>query len=277
MGLLPKKKDQFKKTVWDHYHASKRDQLPWRKKITPYRIWISEVMLQQTQVDRVVGFFEAWMKKFPSVKDLANASQIDVLKYWKGLGYNSRALRLKKAAEMIVKNYKGAFPKTYEEILELPGIGPYTAGAITAFAYNLPTTMIETNIRRAYLYHFFRDKENIHDRELLQVIDKTKDQENSREWYWALMDYGSHLGKTIPNPNKKSRHYTVQKHFKGSNREIRGTILSLLLAKKKVSFGQLFENLKDLSTDHDRVEQIVSALEEEGFVKVSRDTISLKK
>jgi A/G-specific adenine glycosylase len=104
---------RFKEVVWSYYKTSARANLPWRKKINPYRIWVSEVMLQQTQVDRVIVFFDTWMKSFPTVKNLANASQIDILKQWKGLGYNSRALRMKQAAQTIIDSYKGIFPKTY--------------------------------------------------------------------------------------------------------------------------------------------------------------------
>jgi A/G-specific adenine glycosylase len=237
------------------------------------------------------------MKLFPNVTALANASQVDVLRAWKGLGYNSRALRMKKTAEMLIKNHKGVFPKKYEELLKLPGIGPYTAGAICAFAYNEPVTMIETNIRRVYLHHFFEHPQpplkeeapdtssfrggqggvSIHDRELMLLIGETVDTQNPRQWYWALMDYGSYLAKTIPNPNKKSRHYAVQKKFKGSDREIRGKILEVLLSKRGMEIGVLLAKLADLSTDADRIELIISVMESEGFLFVKNGKISLVK
>lgn len=280
MKIAPKKKAAFQKIVWDYYHNhdqnSARHTLPWRKEITPYKVWISEVMLQQTQVDRVVSFFKNWMKQFPTIKSLANASQVDLLRHWKGLGYNSRALRLKKAAQEIVARHRGIFPKTYEEILELPGIGPYTAGAIIAFAYNRPVSMIETNIRRVYLHHFFQDQANIHDKELLEIIQQTGGPEHSREWYWALMDYGAYLGKTIPNPNKKSRHYTIQKKFKGSDREIRGKILELLLQKKSWSIDNFITELSSLSQDRERVETIIDQLDHEGFLTVKNGNVILR-
>jgi A/G-specific adenine glycosylase len=277
MPLSVKRKESFRKIVWDFYTVNSRDSLPWRKSITPYKVWVSEIMLQQTQVDRVIPFFNTWMKLFPNVTALANASQVDVLRAWKGLGYNSRALRMKKTAEILIKNYKGVFPKKYEELLKLPGIGPYTAGAICAFAYNQPVTMIETNIRRVYLHYFFKDQENVSDGDVLEIVRQTVVHENPRQWYWALMDYGSHLGKTIPNPNKKSRHYAVQKKFKGSDREIRGKILEVLLSKRGMEIGLLLKKLADLSTDVDRIESIVSAMESEGFLSVKNGKVSLVK
>lgn len=277
MPLPTKRKESFVKAVRDFYSVNGRDSLPWRKRTEPCRVWVSEIMLQQTQVDRVIPFFNAWMKLFPNVAALANASQVDVLRAWKGLGYNSRALRMKKTAEVIMKNHKGIFPKNHEELLKLPGVGPYTAGAISAFAYNQPVVMIETNIRRAYLHHFFKDRENVHDRDILEIVRETADIKNPRQWYWALMDYGSHLGKTIPNPNKKSRHYAVQKKFKGSDREIRGRILEVLLSGKGMEIGLLLARIADLSTDADRIELIVSVMESEGFLSLRKGRVFLKK
>lgn len=289
MKFSAKKKELFKKVVWDYYHDHARNNLPWRTHTDPYSVWISEVMLQQTQVDRVVVFFKNWMKQFPTIKKLAAASQIDLLRAWKGLGYNSRALRLKHAATLIMQNHKGIFPKTYEEILELPGIGPYTAGAISAFAYNQAVIMIETNIRRVYLHHFYpllqgeggrhrRPGEviSIHDKQLLEIINQTIDGKNPREWYWALMDYGAYLGKTIPNPNKKSRHYTVQKKFKGSDREIRGKVLEFLLNKKKQSIERLVDQLQEVTSDRERIEKIIDQLDHEGFLTVNHGSVILR-
>jgi A/G-specific adenine glycosylase len=210
---------QFQKTVWNYYKTSARHNLPWRKNINSYCIWVSEVMLQQTQVDRVIEFFNAWTKQFPTVTKLANASQIEILKQWKGLGYNSRAIRMKKAAQVIISNYKGKFPTEYEELQKLPGIGPYTAGAISAFVNNQPVAIIETNIRRVFIHHFFQDDTDVRDEDILELVKETLDKKNPREWYWALMDYGSFLGRTLNikgkkyNPNTQSKHYTKQSKF----------------------------------------------------------------
>jgi A/G-specific adenine glycosylase len=275
---------KFQKIVWDYYKTSGREHLPWRENIDPYRIWVSEVMLQQTQVDRVIGFFDAWMKIFPTVQKLANASQIDVLKHWKGLGYNSRAIRMKQAAQVIVNDYKGIFPKSYEDLQKLPGIGPYTAGAICAFAYNQPIPIIETNIRRVYIHHFFADANDICDENILKLVEQTLDQKNPREWYWALMDYGSFLGRTLNikgkkyNPNVQSKHYTKQSKFEGSDRQIRGKILEILLQEKKqITTQKLFQSLQDLSNDNLRIKSIINQLIKENFIEVKNQKIWLKK
>ncbi len=285
MSVSQGKINFFQKTVWDYYAASGRENLPWRKKINPYKVWVSEIMLQQTQVDRVIPFFTAWMQSFPTIQKLADAPQTEILKHWKGLGYNSRALRMKQAAQVIIKKYDGKFPQGYDDLINLPGVGPYTAGAICAFAYNQPVVIIETNIRRVIIHHFFDDRKNIHDKEILEIIIKTLDQKNPRQWYWALMDYGSYLGKELKshgkkyNPNVQSRHYTKQKTFKGSDRQIRGKILEILLAQKKhvILFNPLFKKLEGLSDNHDRIEVIVDQLEKENFIVVKNQKIQLKK
>jgi A/G-specific adenine glycosylase len=292
MKTMSQKKKVFQTAIWKFYNKNKRDSLPWRKKITPYRIWVSEIMLQQTQVDRVIPFFNHWMKLFPTIQKLAGAPQAEVLRAWKGLGYNSRALRMKKTAQIICEKHHGKFPKTYDEVLKLPGIGPYTAGALMAFAYDESVVMIETNIRRVYLHHFFtppafghlplagEDSRTVHDRDILELIKKTLPKENFREWYWALMDYGAYLGKTIPNPNKKSRHYTVQKKFQGSDREIRGKVLEILLEQKKVSKKKLFailrKQIKSLPENSERLEGVLAGLEQEGFLAASSSRTSVQ-
>ena len=190
-------------------------------------------MLQQTQVERVVGYYETFLKKFPTVGKLARAKATDVLKLWQGLGYNRRAVNLKRAAEVVMKEYGGKFPKTYEELLKLPGVGPATAGDIMAFAYNSPAVVLETNIREVMFHHFFRDNKKVHDRDLLPLIEKTLDKKNPREWYWALMDYGAYLKKHQGNNVSKSAHYTKQSKFKGSRREQRAKMLRIMLKENR--------------------------------------------
>ncbi len=284
MKISPLKIKDFQKVVWNYYKTSGRNNLPWRKNINPYRIWVSEVMLQQTQVDRVIGFFDAWMNQFPTVQKLADASQIDVLKQWKGLGYNSRAIRMKQAAQVVVNNYKGKFPTDYNELQTLPGIGPYTAGAISAFVHNQSIVLIETNIRRVFIHHFFNDAIDIHDDEILELVKKTIDKENPREWYWALMDYGSFLGRTLNikgkkyNPNIQSKHYTKQSAFTGSDREIRGAILKILLENHhSVSKAALAKKIQIFSNDKERIQKIMNQMLREGYFELKGNTIHLKK
>ncbi len=235
-------------------------------------------MLQQTQTDRVIKKYEEWLTHFPTAKKLSEASLQEVLKHWQGLGYNRRALALKKAAQIITENKK--FPETYEEILELPGIGPYTAGAIMAFAYNKPIPIIETNIRTVYIHAFFKNHgqppshknasagQGIHDKEILELVAKTLDHDNPRDWYHALMDYGVMLKKTVGNLNTKSKHYTKQTKFKGSNREIRATIVKIITESpvSEKSLGEKLEKL-EIITAQDILKKNLSDLEHEGFIK----------
>lgn len=215
------------KVVRAHFKKHGRD-LPWRETTDPYKILVSEVMLQQTQVERVIPKYKEFLKLFPTVQKLANASLGDVLRVWSGLGYNRRAKMLWECAREIVEKQKGTFPNSFDALKKLRGVGPYTAGAISAFAFNQPIVMIETNIRSVYLHHFFKDREGVHDAELLPLIEQTLDRKNPRLWYNMLMDYGSYLKAIHGNPNRKSKHHTLQKPFKGSNREKRGTILRAL-------------------------------------------------
>ncbi len=224
----------FKKIVWTHYKKHGRG-LPWRETHDPYKVLVSEIMLQQTQVDRVLPKYKSFLKKFPTFEKLAGASTADVIREWQGLGYNRRALNLKKAAQAIMEKHHGKLPAVYSELVELPGIGPYTAGALLAFVHNIPVVLIETNIRTVYLFSFFNKtkitstSKNVHDKELLPLIEATLDTKNPREWYYALMDYGSHLKKTVGNASRASLHYKKQSAFKGSVRQLRGTILRELV------------------------------------------------
>lgn len=259
----------FKKVVWGYYRAHKRD-FPWRKRQTPYRVVVSEIMLQQTQAPRVVEKYNAFMQAFPRVEDLARAENREVLKLWSGLGYNRRALFLKRMAEVIVSEYNGKFPKTIKELKKLPGIGPYTAAAVYAFAYNKPHVCIETNIRTVFLYHFFaKTKRQVSDSELLPLIEEALDRENPREWYAALMDYGTYLKAVLPNPSRKSAHHTTQSKFKGSNREVRGTLMRVLVEK-----AQTLEGLKKHVTDT-RVNTVLQGLVKEGLVQKRGNTYML--
>lgn len=266
----------FYDTVMEYYGEYGRHHLPWRVTMTPYRVVVSEIMLQQTQVDRVIPFFNQWMKSFPSWKSLAEAKQSDVLKHWKGLGYNSRALRLHQLAKIVSKDYRGILPKDFHELVTLPGIGPYTAGAVRAFAFNVWTPFIETNIRRVFIHHFFKDDVRIGDKEIFAIMDDMGEIENPREWYTALMDYGASLPKIVKyNPNTQSKHYTKQSKFEGSDRQIRGQILDILLqhTKHRISEQVLFKNL---GKDHSRYEKILIQLEKEGFIKVMKNMVILK-
>lgn len=229
---MNKKEIKFVETVWTHSRRHGRQSLPWRNTQNPYRILVSEIMLQQTQVERVIPKYKSFLKRFPTLKKLSNGSLGDVLREWQGLGYNRRAKMLHQCAQIVLRTYKGRFPKLYRELIDLPGVGPYTAGAVMAFAYNIPIPVVETNIRSVFIHHFFHGNNNVHDRDILKYVARTMDMHHPREWYAALMDYGTSLKKTKGNPNSRSAQYTTQSSFKNSDRQIRGTILKCVLAQK---------------------------------------------
>lgn len=261
----------FQKLIHDFYSKNRRD-FPWRNTKNPYKITVSEIMLQQTQVTRVSEKFPLFLKEFPTVEALATAPVVDVLRTWQGMGYNRRALGLKRLAEAVVVRYRGKIPRARNDLESLPSIGPYTAGAIRAFAFNEPEIFIETNIRRVFIHHFFKDKEGIHDRDILPLVEEALDRSNPREWYAALMDYGTYLVKTVPNPNKKSKHYIKQKAFKGSRREMRGKVLKFFTHAGK---STLTECSKELALQPAELKPIIDELLAEGFIEKYRTTYAI--
>ena len=256
----------FRNTVFSYYLANRRS-LPWRETTDPYAILVSEIMLQQTQAERVMPKYEQFIQVLPNWRTLADCDTAQLLSLWQGLGYNRRALSLRTAAQKVVHSFAGNLPADYESILSLPGVGPYTAGAVLAFAFQQGRSIIETNIRRVFIHHFFKDKEGVTDRELMPLIEQTLDSENPREWYYALMDYGSYLAKQIPNPNRKSAHYSKQSKFEGSDRQIRGEVVRRLLEGPK--------KLKDFEGDPARLAKIVGKLLQEGFITRNGDVLSV--
>jgi len=223
---------RFRNIVWKYYAEQGRHALPWRKTHDPYKVLVSEIMLQQTQVERVTPYFTAWVKAYPNVSALAAAPLADVLRHWQGLGYNRRAKMLHEAAKTVAREQSGRMPKTVEGLQALPGVGPYTARAVAAFAYNQDVTFIETNLRTAIIHHFFADTSGIPDSEVLKMLEKVKPrfthERGPREWYAALMDYGAFLKRSGVRVNAKSKGYTKQSAFEGSGRQARGAILRAL-------------------------------------------------
>lgn len=232
--------------------------MPWRQDTRPYYVLVSELMLQQTQVDRVIPKFEAFIEQFPNEQALANASLADVLRLWQGLGYNRRAKFLYEAAKKITE--LGSFPADVEGLVMLPGVGKNTAGAIVTYAHNQTVTFIETNVRAVYIHHFFSDHELVDDKDIRELLLQTIDREHPREFYWALMDYGSWLKKQGVTPSR-SRHYKKQPPLKGSIREVRGWIIAWLTEGDKTS-AQL---RKDIGDDV-RFEQALKGLMRDGLV-----------
>ncbi len=246
------------------YFASQGRDLPWRKNPLPYRVLVSEIMLQQTQADRVVEKYQKFLATFPDFHSLAKAPLKRLLSQWQGLGYNRRALALRSLAQKVVTEHQGRLPSNPAELIALPGIGKYTAGAIAAFAFNKPVVFMDTNIRRVFIHEFFSDCENIQDGEISRLIERTMDTENPRKWYNALMDYGAMLKIENGNPNRKSAHYRRQGPFENSNRQVRGTILRILVNDSPLSQLQIVKKSK---IDAARVKKNLVDLEKEGFIR----------
>ena len=305
--------EEFRARVFIAGRELYRD-LPWRNTRDPYAIWVSEAMLQQTQVARVDGRWQRWLERFPSVDALAAASSADVLAEWQGLGYNRRALALWNAAKAVCESHAGVMPTEEAELKALPGIGPATAAGIRAFAYDLPSVYLETNVRTVFLHELFPDAENVPDSALVPLVrdacpgsaaeagldapgavgleaavaagpDAAAPGADApapppaipaagpdvsagaadlglatapdsgelavpgaaapaaaieipgadvpctpRSWYYALLDYGAHLKRTVPNPSRRSRTNVRQSKFEGSHRQKRATVVRLLLA-----------------------------------------------
>ncbi|MGQ9687692.1 MAG: A/G-specific adenine glycosylase [Desulfobaccales bacterium] len=237
--------------------------MPWRRSRDPYQVLLSEIMLQQTQVERVLGKYEEFLARFPDVPALDQAPWPEVLEVWQGLGYNRRALALKRLARMVMERWGGQLPATEKELRSLPGVGPATAGALLAFVHGQPAAFIETNIRRVFLHFFFPGEEGVTDQEILPLVAQTLDRSRIREWYYALMDYGAGLKKTAPNSNRRSAHYTRQSPFAGSNRQVRSLILKTLLVEPMTSVRELAQAI---DYPEARTRTALQQLLAEGFV-----------
>lgn len=258
---------QFRKRIYDFYHENKRI-FSWRKDITPYRVVVSEIMLQQTQTSRVIHKFDEWMSKFPDFDTLASASVQEVLYAWQGLGYNRRGLALYDFAKRVIREFGGVVPTDPAVLITFKSIGSNTAGSICAFAFNKPVTFIETNIRTVFIHEFFKDVQNIDDKQLLPLITEALDLENPREWYYALMDYGVYLKKELKVSNTLSKHYVKQSKFIGSKRQMRGAVVRILSRIGKVSYEELCElMLLELPENCWGLESVIDDLEKDGFLE----------
>ncbi|MBU0934913.1 MAG: A/G-specific adenine glycosylase [Spirochaetes bacterium] len=270
--------DEFVSAVLGLYRSEGRS-FPWRETRDPWRILVSEFMLQQTQTVRVLPKYLDWFVQFPDVQALADASLADVYAAWKGLGYNSRALRLRDSARIISNDLAGTVPDNETALLALPGIGPYTARAVLAFAYNKPGIVLETNIRSAYIFHFFPQAAKVSDRELLPLAQAAMHQALAggctvRDWYYALMDYGVFLKKHETNPTRRSAAYTRQSRFEGSLRQARGALLRALESQRSAPLSEIAQHT-GLSepADYHRLQKAAEALVAEGLLCYDQDRL----
>ncbi len=267
MGPDPEGVHLFRKLIYDYYRVHGR-VLPWRLTWDPYRILVSEVMLQQTQVGRVKDKYEEFIGAFPGFPALAGASLDSVLRIWQGLGYNRRALWLKNAAITVMDRFSGALPSSPEAIATLPGIGTATAASIAAFAFNKPVVFIETNIRTVFIHFFFHDRDGVRDSEIAPLVAQTLDRDDPRSWYYALMDYGTMLKKEGERGHRRSAGYHKQSPFRGSDRQVRGAILRLLVGGKTLPEAVLIDLLH---SPEEKVRRNLRDLQGEGFVRESEE------
>lgn len=250
--------------VWRHYRRAGRHTLPWRRTRDPYRVVVSEVMLQQTQVVRVLKFYPRFLARFPSFRALARAPRREVLRLWQGLGYNRRAVALHRLAREVVARHRGALPRHPEALEALPGVGPATAGAIAAFAFNTAVPFIETNIRRAIIFHFFPRASRVSESAVLAVARAVLVRTRPREWHYALMDYGAWLAARTENPNRRHEGYRRQPKFRGSSRELRGEVVRYVLAHPRATAREVARALGKPLT---RVGLALAALRREGVLE----------
>ncbi len=271
---------QFQNLVWATYRKNTRIAMPWRETHTPYYVLLSELMLQQTQIARVASYFNKFTVQWPQLCDLAAAPLSDVLKAWMGLGYYRRAKYLHASAQVICADHGGVVPKDKQTLLTLPGIGDYTSAAILAFAYNIPTVLVETNVRRAIIHHFFANEPRVLEKDVREYVRLTVDEKKPRLWYWALMDYGASLAYKVQNPNRKSAVYTKQSGFEGSNRQVRAAILRAVVQKGGMRMNDIVstvrETLASVAEQDERIYKNIEALTQEQFILCEKQRYYVK-
>ncbi len=246
---------------------------PWRHTRDPYEVLLSEVMLQQTQVTRVVPYYERWLERFPTLEALDAAPLEAVLETWQGLGYNRRAIALKRLAEDVCATQGCALPAEESALRALPGVGPATAAGVLAFAFDAPSTYLETNVRAVFLHELFADSDEVRDREIEPLVREAMAEverrgQSARTWYYALLDYGAHLKRSVPNPSRRSAHHTRQSPFEGSRRQKRAALLRAVMADPGYGAARYAEDLADdgIDTSPDECDTVLGELVRDGFI-----------
>lgn len=267
-------REAFVSRIWEEGAMHYRD-LPWRGIDDAYEVLVSEVMLQQTQVSRVEQYWPRFLEAFPTIGSLAKSATAEVLALWQGLGYNRRALALKRAAEYLTAEGAEELPRSFEELLELPGVGPATAAGIMAFAYEEPAVYVETNVRAVFIHELFPDAEKVPDADLLPFIADTASTTDPRGWNYALLDFGTALKRSGANPTRASTTYGRQSAFEGSRRQKRAELVRILLAtpqglSREEAHGQLDEVERSggrTAVDEELFTALVADLTCEGFLR----------
>ena len=256
----------FREKIFDFYRLNGRS-FPWRQTTDRYAVMISEIMLQQTQAERVVPKFEAWLQQFPDIPHLASAPLQQVLWFWSGLGYNSRAVRLQRCASIIMDSFGGIVPGEPAILKTFPGIGEYTCRSIPVFADNLDTAAVDTNIRRIMI-HELGLPEDISPTKLQQEAEALVPSGRSRDWHNALMDYGSLV---LTSKKTGIRPLTKQSRFQGSKRWYRGKLIKELINSDGMFLEEVSEKYASCPWDLD---EIINNLISEGLVERQKSTSS---
>ncbi|MFW9847580.1 MAG: Fe-S cluster assembly protein HesB [Candidatus Thorarchaeota archaeon] len=259
----------FQDKIMSWWRTNSRD-LPWRNNPSPYNVLVSEVMLQQTQVSRVIPKYNEFLNAFPTLESLANAETRHLLKTWSGLGYNRRALWLREAARDIIN--RGSFPENEKELRELKGIGRYTSRSILIFAFNKDIATIDTNIRRVIIASGFATEESTQS-ELEKIADLLLPVGRSSDWHNALMDYGSHV---LTTSSTGIAPLSSQTKFAGSSRQIRGIIIRLLTENSKVTLSEISHEINQcVSENYDIFGILKQLMQEKLIVKIDSDEYAI--
>ena len=254
---------QFRQKIWRFYRKNKRS-FPFRETTDPYCVTVSEIMLQQTQAERVANYYTKWINQWPNWRALAGAGKQELLRAWSGLGYNRRALWLGEISRIVCERFDGALPDDPGALKALPGIGEYTSRAILIFSRNKQIAAIDTNIRQTLIAELPLNPE-ISQKELYAIAEKLIPRGRSRAWHYALMDYARlalapQTKRAIPKPR--------QAEFHGSIRQIRGEIIRRLTNQKSVGLALIGKALGRSESDTVRAAR---SLERDGIIKLRGD------
>lgn len=259
----------FQEKILAWYELNRRD-LPWRKTEDPYEILVSELMLQQTQVPRVIIKFQTFLQAFPTAAALADASRASVIKAWAGLGYNRRALYLHECAKQIVTKFDGVLPRDPEQLMELPGIGPYMCRSVLIFAFNQDVAAVDTNIRRILIAEGFATQKTS-PKDMQKIAERVLPHGRSRDWHNALMDYGSLV---LTSQGTGIKPLSKQSSFYKSFRWYRSKVVKLIIKEEEVTVARI---ARELEKEKEFVAQVIESLRKDNLISLRGKKITLPK